>query len=868
MLHDIEPEALRMNGRVHSPLGKLLALLLVVIFFPAALLGQQAAEEPFRSSGDRPIDIQHIRLELQVDLPKKTVLGQAFIKLRSLRPIHAISLDAAEFEVRSVALSNGSPETQPIRFHHDGNKLTVDLDPAWPAGREGTLRVDYRIRDPKAGLHFFAPSPSDPKVALSVWSQGESTTNSHWFPCLDQPNQRQTTEILATVADGFEVLSNGKLVDRRTNPDKTVTFHWLQDKPHPAYLVTLVVGQFDVVREDWEGMPVLFYVPKGKSGDVARSMGRTRDMLTFFSQRFGIRYPWDKYAQVVAEQFGGGMENTSATTMGDILLDERARLDQTSDWIVSHEMAHQWWGDLVTCRDWAHIWLNEGFASYAEALWAEHDLGPDEYAYNMVEKSGGAIGGGQKRPIVDRRYPNPDSMFDGRAYPKGAWVLHMLRQRLGDDVFFRCLQRYGTEYRLQSADTTDFRKCLEAETGRTLERFFYDWTERPGNPVLTVKAEYLPETKLARVSVKQTQAGEAFHFPLTIAFHCPPASQPVVLEQEITEKDQVAYFPLPERPTYLEVDPQQAVLAEINEDQGRDSWMAQLTEAPNVAVRIRAAAHFGKSKEPADRDALAKALPAEKFWGVRTHIAQALGESGGDICRDALIQGLQHPHAKTRRACADALGKFRHDTKAAEALKTVLKKGDPSYNVEAAALTAYVATQPADAVAVALPWLSKPSLHDLYPRTALNSLGEAQDLSLLDTIIDWTKRGKPRNCRSAALTALGRLAKAAPTDSQRDQIVKAVVACLDGEGPQVRGAAAETLRELGQSATPALPALEALSRHDPEERVREQARRAVEQIRSHTPVPVEVTRLREELERLKKTHEDLRDRLQKFEKKP
>jgi aminopeptidase N len=760
-------------------------------------------------------------------------------------------------------------DKKPARFSHDGKKLIIDLDPAWPAERTASLIIDYRIREPKAGLHFFGPSTAEPDVPLTVWSQGEEIDNRYWIPCLDQPNQRQTTELVVTVAEGFEVLSNGKLVGRQTNPaEKTVTFHWLQDKPHPSYLVTLVVGQFDIVSEEWDKIPVVYYVPKGHKEDIARTFGRTPEMLAFFSQRFGIRYPWDKYAQVVVEQFtAGGMENTSATTLTERALhDQRAMIDDSPDGLISHELAHQWWGDLVTCRDWAHIWLNEGFASYAEALWDEHSKGADEYAYTMWRKAGPAISGGKTRAIVDHRYATPSSMFDGRAYPKGAWVLHMLRRRLGEEAFWTSLQRYGTEYRLGSAETSDFRRTLERQTGRDLERFFYDWTERPGNPVLDIATEFLPDTKQARVTVKQTQAGEAFQFPLTLVFRCPTSAQPIVVEQEVTDKEHTFFVPLPSRPTLVEVDPEQAVLAEIQENKGRDLWQAQLTSGSTVASRIRAARHFAQSRAPTEQELLATALTEEKYWGVQVEIANALGDLSGTLGRDALIGGLQHAQPTVRRACADQLRKFHHDATVAAALKAILQKGDPSYNVEAAALASYAALQQPDTVAVLLPWLDKPSHNEVIRNAVLTGLGEGQDLSALDTLVTWTKRGKPRACRSAALQGLAKLAQTAnPTDDQRHQIVAAVMACLEGEGPRIRRSAISALLDLGRSAAPALAALDALRLHDPQERIRDLAQRAAEQIRNNAPVPVELTRLREELDRLRREYTALEERVNRYE---
>lgn len=837
-------------------------ILAVVLLCVAALARAQAPTEPLRTAPDRPIDIKHIRLDLRVDLPKQTVDAVATLDVRAQREVASFELDAVDFEVKKV-----SADDAPLHFSHDGKKLAIDLEPAWPANKAGKLKIEYRIREPKAGLHFFGPSAAEPDVPLTVWSQGEPTTNRHWIPCIDEPVQRQSTELVVTVAEGFEVLSNGKLVSRKDNADKSATFHWKQDKPHPSYLVTLVVGKFDVVQEDWKGLPVLYYVPKGRKEEVARTFGRTREMLDFFTKKFGIEYPWEKYAQVVVEQFsGGGMENTSATTLTDRALhDARAILDSSPDALIAHELGHQWWGDLVTCRDWSHLWLNEGFASFCEIIWAEHHLGNDEGAYELVKKARSAMGGGKARPIVDRRYPSPTSMFDARSYPKGAWVLHMLRRRLGEEVFWKSIRRYGSEHKYRSVETADFRKTLESETGRSLERFFYDWTERPAHPVLEISSEYQAEAKQLRIAVKQTQAGEAFEFPLSIAVH--GQSGPTTkVRPTISEKEHVLFVPLSARPTRIDFDSEQAVLGELKETKSRELWQVQLTNA-DVAGRIRAAEHFGKSKAPADRELLVKALAEEKFWGVQAEVAAALAESGGDACRDALIAGLNEKNPKVRRACADQLGKFRRDPKAVAAIKGVLTKGDASYFVEAAAISAYAKLQGEDTVAVLLPWLTKPSYGDVLRRAALEGLGESQDLGALDTLITWTKRGKPRGTRMAAIGALVKLSQTAnPKDAQRAEMVKAVAACLENETPPVRRAAATALRDFGRSAAPSLPALEALARHDADGRVRDFAQKAIEQIRSNAPVPVELTRLREELDRLKKSNDALQERVKQFEK--
>lgn len=833
------------------------------------------AVEPLRTAVDRPIDIKDIRLDLCVDLSKKIAEGTATLQIRGLRALKHVELDAVAFHVKKVTLDFGNGPPRPVQYTHDGKKLTVLLPTPWSAGQEAMLRVDYRVEDPKEGLHFFGPTASEPDVPRIVWSQGEPISNRYWFPCIDAPDERQTTEIVVTVPEGFEAISNGKLVTRKTSPDsKSVTFDWRQDQPHPAYLVTLVVGQFDVVREEWDKVPVLYYVPRGKKGQVAPTFARTRDMLSFFSKRFGIHYPWDKYAQVVAYRFGGGMENTSATTMGDILQDHRSILDRDSDGIIAHELAHQWWGDLVTCRDWAHIWLNEGFASYAEALWDEHRNGGDAYSYNMFQKATVAISGGKTRPVVDRRYPTPLSMFDSRAYPKGAWVLHMMRRRIGDDDFFMGVQQYGSGHRLQSAETNDFRRAMERVTGRNLERFFYDWTERPGNPVLEVTTEYAPTTQQARVAVKQTQSGEPFHFPLTLLLSCSGVAKPVVVEQDVTDKENTFLIPVPGTPIRVEVDPEQAVLAEIKETKGRDLWAAQLLEGSSVPVRLRAARHFRNSKTDEDRELLARALAEEKFWGVQTEIASALAAMGGEKAREALVKGGRHNNPRVRRACMQGLGNLPTDSQIAEFSADVLRKGDPSYGVCGAAMTTYVKHKGKDAIAVLSPWLSRPSHNDTLRASALEALSQTQDPAILDSLLKYAKAGNPRNSRGAALRGLVQLVqKANLNEAQRKQIQAILVDSLQGDNMMVHFVVLNAATELGPMASTLLPAVEKLSRDASNERIREMAMQTAEKIHSQdkdatAPTSAEVKKLREEVERLKREQADLRERLRRIEKKP
>ena len=833
-----------------------------------------AVNEPLRTASDRAVDIQNIRLELRVDMKNKTVAGNANLTFRCVRPTRTVSLDAVDFEVQRVRVQVGKESIDPARFTVDGKKLVVDLGSRIQPGQEGTLEIAYRVREPKDGLHFFAPSKTDPDTPRLLWSQGETSTNRYWIPCIDEPDQRQTTEVIVTVPEGFEAVSNGKLAERHSNPtDKTATFDWRQEIPHPSYLVTLVVGEFDVVTHDWEGIPVMYYVPKGHRSEAEPTYGRTPEMLSYFSKRFGVHYPWAKYAQVTCFQFGGGMENTSATTMGDrILLDKRSLLDRTSESIVSHELAHQWWGDMVTCRDWSHTWLNEGFASYAEALWDEHARGRDEYAYNMDRKAARAIAGGKDRPVMDRHYPDTQSMFDDRSYPKGAWVVHMLRNRLGDDAFWKGIQRYGSENKFHSVETVDLRRCLERTAGRDLERFFYDWLERPGNPDLTVATEYLPDVQQAKLTIQQTQAGEPFEIPVKIALTCAGAKEPIVLEEMMTEKELNLRIPLPGPLERVDVDPDQAILTELKETKSQALWRAQLLEGPNVPARLRATQHFAQSKAESDHELLAQAFAKEKFWGVKIELATALGTAKGAVCRKALLQGIRDSDARVRRASLDGLAKFDRDAAIATVAKEILQKGDPSYAVEGAALAAFAKHAPKEALAVLTPWISKPSHQDVLASAALAALGATEDPAVLDTLLNWTDAAKPRIHRAAALRGLAQLAKSKGlSDAQRHQIVKILVGGLETDDQFVRFTLLQTLPDLGPQAASALPLLDKLAQSESRSGVKNRIKSIASRIRGAILATTAggvvrwTLHLREQVNRLEREQEELRKRLEKFE---
>jgi aminopeptidase N len=407
---------------------------------------------------------------------------------------------------------------------------------------------------------------------------------------------KMTTELRVRVPPRFTVLSNGELLQQNKPAGKPWTYHFRLDRPHPSYLVTLVAGEFSVVSDRPANLgkhgkiPIQYYVPPERKKDSARSFGETPRMVELFSRLTGTPFPWSRYSQIVVSDFiFGGMENTTATTMYEhVLLDERAAIDISSNDLVAHELAHQWFGDYVTCRDWSHAWLNEGFATYFEHVEREDRLGRDEYDYGVagdLESYLAEANGRYSRAIVCRDYAEPIDLFDRHLYEKGALVLHMLRRELGDETFWAGIRRYLAAHAHGIVETNDLVRALEAESGRSLERFFDCWVFRPGHPELKVKVGY--DDGLLSLQVKQQQKlGDTALFDFTLEVEVGNKDGSTSRHTKaISDASDTLVVALPERPAFVAFDPDFRVTSSIEFEAPADMLRNQLAKAGRALSR-------------------------------------------------------------------------------------------------------------------------------------------------------------------------------------------------------------------------------------------------------------------------------------------
>ena len=818
---------------------------------------------------DRPCDIVHIALTLQLDIAQQSLQGTCATTVRAVQDtVSSLTLDAVDLQIMHVRQSGGAA----LPYDYDGQCLRITFPEPLHRSTPTTVEIDYGVTKPRLGLYFITPDAAYPHKPVQVWSQCQDEDARYWFPCFDAPNEKATTEMTVTVPQPYFVLSNGTLLSTtRDEAAGTTTYHWLQDQPHSTYLMTLVVGEFSGRTETVDSVPVQWYVTPGREEDGQRSFGDTPEMVRFFSQRLGAPYPWNKYAQIAVSDFVfGGMENTTATTQTDLTLhDARAHLDFSSNGLVAHELAHQWFGNLLTCKHWSHAWLNEGFATYFDALFHEHHKGTEEFRYYMHQNARAYFredGEVYRRPIVTNVYKEPIDLFDHHLYEKGSLVLHMLRYMLGDEAFWSSLRQYVTANRHAVVETVDLERAIETATGRNLQAFFQQWIYQGGHPEYQLEFSWDDASRIATVTVRQQQQTGTEHgvetplfdLPVALLFVLPEGEQRIPLR--IHEQLHTFHLALPVKPRWLSFDPGNWILKKLQLKVPKDMLIAQLQHDPDVMGRIYAAEALGELGSLEAVASLRQVLEQDTFWGVQVEVARILGAIHTPAALEALLANLHLPHPKARRAVVTALGEFK-DERAAAALIEVLQTGDASYFVEAEAAAALGKTRRASALAPLQQAAHTPSWNETIRHGVFRGLAELQDDSTIPVLRDFTTYGQPPLARYAAIRALGKLG--GDKDPAPTAITETLTVLLDEEHFRTRMAVLDALESLHSPGT--LPALERLRAHDLDGRVQRRVAEVIEAIRSARKQTDEVQQLRDDFQTLREENKKLLDRLDRLE---
>jgi aminopeptidase N len=832
---------------------------------------------------DRPGQVEHIVLDLWLDIPHQSYHGTCSIRLLPIRSgINRLTLDAVNLKIESVYVDQISQS-----FDYNGEQLFIQLSQPTQIGQHLLIAIAYSGEKPQRGIYFIQPDPYYPHKPSQVWTQGEDEDSRFWFPCFDYPGQLSTSEIRVRVPKDLMAISNGELIDTQEHGEEKI-YHWSQKQIHPTYLMTLAVGDFAEICHHWQDKPVTYYVEQRRKDDALRSMGKTPRMMEFLSEKYGYAYPFPKYAQVCVDDFiFGGMENTSTTLLTDrCLLDERAALDnRNTESLVVHELAHQWFGDLLVIKHWSHAWIKEGMASYSEVMWTEHEYGDQEAAYYRLLEARSYLSEDSdryRRPMVTHVYREAIELYDRHIYEKGSCVYHMIRAELGEELFWRAIQTFVRDNAHKTVETVDLLRAIEKATGRNLAFLFDQYVYRGGHPDFKVAYSWDGDANLAKVTVTQTQADkndskDLFDLKIPIGFGYTQPGQAAQLNTftvRVNEREQSFYFPLAEKPQFVSFDVGNNFLKTVTLEYPVPELKAQLEFDPNPISRIYAAVALAKKGGLEATTALSNALRNDSFWGVQVEAAKQLGEIKLDQAFDGLVAGLQDENPFVRRAVVEALATIKtYDSY--KAVKKLLKNGDPSYYVEAAASRALgciaslnLAEKPKEEKVIKLlksVLEERAGWNEVVRSGAVGGLAELKTSeAALNLLLEYTKLGVPQPLRLSTIRALGKISVGqSPANLER---ILAWLGELAKETFFLTQVA--VVVALGQMETPkAMGILRSLADQAIDGRVRRYAEEEISRVQKNVGTDNALRQIREELDQMKQENQELKSRLSGLEAK-
>ncbi|KIC89288.1 M1 family metallopeptidase [Flavihumibacter sp. ZG627] len=677
--------------------------------------GQPTEKPPYRETPTQINNLVHTRLEARFDYTKSWMYGKAWITLKPhFYSTDSLTLDAKGMEIKKVALVKGSAMST-LKYDYDGTQLRIKLNKVYKGSEPYTVHIDYiakpdelkvkgsaAITDAK-GLYFINPKGEDKNKPTQIWTQGETEATSVWCPTIDRPGQKTTQEILMTVPSKYVTLSNGKMISSKANNDGTRTDHWKMDLPHAPYLFFMGVGDYAVVKDNYKGKEVSYYVEKEYAPVARKIFGNTPEMMAYFSKITGIDYPWVKYAQIVGRDYvSGAMENTTATLHQESAQQDARELLDENRWedVIAHELFHHWFGDYVTAESWSNLTLNESFADYSETLWNEYKYGKDAGAATSYAGMQGYLANpaNAEKHLARFHYQDKEDMFDGVSYQKGGRILHMLRNYLGDSAFFKGMNKYLTANKFKAAEAHHLRLAFEEVSGRDLNWFFNQWYFNAGHPKLKINYIYDDAAKTVDVIIEQTQGGDQlFQLPFAIdIYEGGKKTRHNVIASNKTDSFRFSYQ---QKPDLVNVDGDKILLAEKQDDKTLEQFIYQYTHAGNYMDR-REAIEFAATKQD-DPKAMALLLQSAKdpYHGLRTLTLTKLDMKKPAVrtAAEKIIAGIAEKDNKkiVKAKAIELLGSYNN-----AAYTPIFRKGinDSSYSVAGASLESLMVVDNAAAI--------------------------------------------------------------------------------------------------------------------------------------------------------------------------
>ena len=638
-------------------------LVLAVIAGADTVFADQQAFDSRSEQQLRPhdFDVKHYRIALSLEEETQSFDGETAISFSSLVDgFSTLTLDTESFKVSSVMDDRGKT----LDFTQGGGALVISLDRALTRNETATLTIAYRATsigtDKNVGLDFRGKTETNPQLINSLnWPDGAR----YWFPSFDHPGDWATHETIITVKDAYRVVANGSLVSDIVDPNSGLrTIHWSQTKPQPTYLFAFAAGPYSVLADKHGSLPLHYWVYPGDEAVAKKAFARTPELIAFYEDLYGTKFPWVKYDQIIVPGIGGGAESTSATLLGRRVIQyEREGDEGASDWLLAHEIAHQWWGNFIGYRDWSHSWLAESFATHGEYLFILDDLGTDEGALYLLEYKDSYLEEARDdfiRPVVTNKWDKPNDMFDQHGYEKGGIVLNMFQNLVGADTFEKILNSFLATHAYSNATTDDFFETVRQVTGRDYRWFFDQWLLSPGHPVLDVSYSWDERRETLAMTVKQTQDTSmgvpVFHLPIKVGITTRAGKK--VESAWLTKESHTFEFNVAEQPLMVHFDEGDVLLKEWTLKKPLSELLYQM-ENDGVMGRIWAAGALQDHLDDAVvQSALITAAIHDDFWAVRQKAVQVLGVVQDEAIVDLLkARVIQDGDRRVRNAAQSAL---------------------------------------------------------------------------------------------------------------------------------------------------------------------------------------------------------------------
>lgn len=658
----------------------------------------------YRGFSTKLNDLVHTKLDVRFDLAHAHMPGKAWITLKPhFYPTDSLQLDAKGMNINTVALVKAGKNI-PLQYTYiDSAFLNIKLDKVYKNTEIYTIYIDYvskpdeytgtegsaAIKEAK-GLYFINPTGEEEGKPTQIWTQGETESNSVWFPTIDKPNQKSTEEIIMTVPSKYVTLSNGKLITQKKNADGTRTDTWKMDLPHAPYLFFMGVGDYAVVKDSYKGKEVSYYVEKPYESVARKIFGLTPEMIGFYSRILGVEYVWPKYSQIVGRDYvSGAMENTTATLHQESAQQNARELVDGNKWedVIAHELFHHWFGDLVTAESWSNLTVNESFANYSEYLWREYKHGKDAADESALTEAAGYMrGDNPSRNLVRYYYRDKEDMFDAVSYNKGGRILHMLRNYVGDSAFFKSLNLYLTRNKFGTGNADKLRLAFEEITGRDLNWFFDQWYFGSGHPELDIRYDYYAAKKIASVYIEQTQkTGKVFRLPFAVDVY--NGTGKTRYNVELSHWSDTLRFAANSKPDLINIDAQKMLLAAKKDNKSLAEYLHQYRYAGTFTDRNEALEYaIANIHEPAALQ-LVKDAVSDPYFLLRRKAIGNLYDSVLDAATRNKIESIavKDPNRLVRADAIDLLGSLQDNKYRALFLQGTK---DSSYTVAGASLLA------------------------------------------------------------------------------------------------------------------------------------------------------------------------------------